>query len=92
CLRDARRLDLVIRLEFRHEMQARALERLEGRRSQISVLGAELPEISIPIRLGHNLAVLVEAACRDQKLRQSGYRADEDFAARQLQAIRDSRA
>jgi len=87
------RADLVIRLEFRHEMLARtpqALERLEGRRGMVRLLNVDLPEISIPIRLGHNLAVLVEAACRDHKLRQSGYRADEDFSARQLRAIHAS--
>ncbi len=87
------RVDLVIRLEFRHEMLARtpqALERLEGRRGTVRLLDVDLPEISIPLRLGHNLAVLVEAACRDHKLRQTGYRADEDFSARQLQAIHAS--
>lgn len=89
----AHRIDLVIRLEFRHEVLARApqaLERLEGRRGTIRVLNVNLPEISIPIRLGHNLAVLVETACRDHKLRQTGYRADEDFSTRQLQAIHAS--
>lgn len=89
----AHRLDLVIRLEFRHEMLARTpqpLERLEGRRGNVRLLGVDVPEISIPIRLGHNLAVLVEAACRDLKLRQTGYRADEDFSVRQQQAIHAS--
>jgi len=87
------RVDLVIRLEFRQEMLARtpqALERLEGRRGTVQLLKIDLPEISIPIRLGHNLAVLVETACRDLKLRQTGYRADEDFSARQQQAIHES--
>lgn len=81
-------LDLVINLEFRHEQQRDAQERLEGRRSLCSILNVDLPEVSMPIRLGHNLAVLVEAACRDQLLRLRGYRADEDFAARQMNAIR----
>lgn len=87
------RLDLIIQLEFRHEAPAResqALERLIGRRTHRTILGVEIPEISIPIRLGHNLAVLAEAACRDLKLRRQNYRADEDFVARQLKAIEDS--
>lgn len=87
------RLDLVIRLEFRQDALKRqpgALERIEGRRTQRDILGTEVPEISIPIRLGHNLAVLVEAACRDLKLRQQHYRADEDFVSHQLEAIRKS--
>lgn len=86
-------LDLVIRLEFRHEALKRephAVERIEGRRSSIEVLGIAVPEISIPIRLGHNLAVLVEAACRDLKLRKRNYRADEDFVARQLRKIQEA--
>ena len=85
-------LQLIVHLEMRSERIAvpPALERLHGRRGQREVLGMAVPEISIPIRLGHNLAVLVEAACRDFKLRQAGYRADEDFAARQLQAIKDA--
>lgn len=82
-------LDLVIRLQFRGDAQMQALERLEGRRSTVRILGVEVAEISIPIRLGHNLAVLVEVACRDHKLRQTGYRADEDFSARQLKAIQN---
>lgn len=90
CLLEQHRLDLVVRLEFRTELQRHPHERLEGRRSICRILDLDLPEISIPIRLGHNLAVLVEAACRDQHLRLGGYRADEDFAKRQLQAIQDS--
>lgn len=87
------RIDLIIRLEFRQEIPdhtQQALERLEGRRKTVRLLDVDLPEISIPIRLGHNLSVLVEAACRDHKLRQTGYRADEDFSARQSQAIHAS--
>lgn len=84
-------LDLVIHLEFREtalQREAQPLERLEGRRSELEVLGRPVPQISLPIRLGHNLAVLVEAACRDLRLRQRGYRADEDLVARQLDMIR----
>lgn len=86
-------LDLVIRLEFRHEVlrEQRALERIEGRRSCASILGQQVPEVSIPIRLGHNLAVLVESACRDLTLRKQHYRADEDLVARQLLAIQKNR-
>ncbi len=88
-----RRLDLVIQLQFRQDAVSRVAqpqERIEGRRASRQIAGVHIPEISIPIRLGHNLAVLVEAACRDLKLRQRNYRADEDFVARQLKAIQKS--
>ncbi len=64
------------------------MERISGRRGERELLGLKVPEVSIPLRLGHNLAVLVEAACRDLKLRRGGYRADEDLSHRQLTAIR----
>ncbi len=74
-------LDLVIDLGVRAE--ATAEERLHGRRHLYSVLGLSVPEISLPRRVGHNLAVLVEAACRDHRLRLSGYSADDDLMERQ---------
>lgn len=82
-------IDLVIELDPPRPTES-GLERLTGRRGTRTLLGVEVPEISIPIRLGHNLAVLVEAACRDLKLRRRGYHADEDLAQRQLRAIRKS--
>ena len=86
-------LHLIVQLEMRSERIAvpPALERLHGRRGAREIMGVSVPEISIPIRLGHNLAVLVEAACRDHLLRENGYRADDDLAARQLQAIKASK-
>ena len=83
-------LDLVITLDAPGPSPDVGLERLTGRRSERELLGKRIPEISIPIRLGHNLAVLVEAACRDLKLRRRGYRADEDLTHRQLAAIHRS--
>ena len=68
------------------------MERISGRRSECELLGLKVPEVSIPLRLGHNLAVLVETACRDQQIRNGGYRADRDFAARQLRAIRQTQS
>ncbi len=81
------KLDLVLRLEAPRVAWDSGLERLGGRRSTATILGVELPEITIPIRLGHNLAVLVEAACRDLHLRLGGYRADVDLIERQSREI-----
>lgn len=88
-LRKSAPLDLTIELDAPPQAIS-GMERLSGHRGSREILGLQVPEISIPIRLGHNLAVLVEAACRDLKLRRNGYRADEDFSRRQLDAIRRS--
>ncbi|HEY1076480.1 MAG TPA: hypothetical protein VGE51_07300 [Fontimonas sp.] len=89
CLRQMTPLDLIIALDALPLQGDTGIERLSGRRGTREVLGIEIAEISIPIRLGHNLAVLVEAACRDLKLRRDGYHADEDLTRRQLLAIKN---
>ncbi|MEQ1437898.1 hypothetical protein AAG565_00915 [Fontimonas sp. SYSU GA230001] len=80
-------LDLLIALDLPQTRAETGLERLSGRRGSRTVLGVEVPEVFIPIRLGHNLAVLVEAACRDLILRRRGYHADDDLSRRQLREI-----
>ncbi len=66
---------------------ATAEERLNGRRGVCVLLGVHVAEISLPRRVGHNLAVLVEAACRDHRLRRAGYNACDDLVARQALQI-----
>ena len=85
CVIAAAPLDLVIDLGVRAETSAE--ERLHGYRGSYTVLGVTVPEISLPRRVGHNLAVLVEAACRDHRLRLSGYRADDDLVERQRRRL-----
>jgi serine kinase of HPr protein (carbohydrate metabolism regulator) len=82
-------LDLVIDLGVRAE--ATAEQRLHGRRGSYNLLGVAVPEISLPRGVGHNLAVLVEAACRDHRLRLSGYCADDDLMERQRRQMDKSR-
>lgn len=78
-------LDLVV--ELGAGAAGAAEERLHGRRGVFTLLGAEIAQISLPAHLGHNSAVLVEAACRDHLLRKSGYRADQDLIARQRRLL-----
>lgn len=78
---EAAPLDLIVDLGTRGA--ATPEERLGGRRSRREVLGEQIVEISLPKRVGHNLAVLVETACRDHRLRRAGYDASLDLIERQ---------
>jgi serine kinase of HPr protein (carbohydrate metabolism regulator) len=91
ALRARTNLELVIELDLPEALSDSGLERLSGRRGARAILGVDVAEISIPIRLGHNLAVLVEAAARDHQLRSRGYHADADLSARQLRAMKVKR-
>ena len=78
-------LDLVIDLGTRSDTTPE--ERLGGRRSVVTVLGQPVPQIALARRVGHNLAVLVETACRDHRLRLAGYDASADLIERQAQRL-----
>ena len=56
--------------------------RLQGTRGYRRILDVPIPEISLPIAPGRNLAVLVECAVRDYLQRLQGYLADQDLAER----------
>lgn len=52
-----------------------------------NILGLDIPEVTLPVAPGRNLAVIVEAAARNHLLNMNGYNAAEDFIERQHQAI-----
>jgi len=51
------------------------------------ILGVKIPERTIPVAPGRNLAVLVEAAVRAQILRSGGYSAPRDLVEKQSRAL-----
>lgn len=51
------------------------------------VLGVNVPRRTIPVAPGRNMAVLVEAAIRDQILRAGGYSASKDLVQKQADAM-----
>jgi len=62
-------------------------DRLEGTYTTRRILNHDIPEITLPVAPGRNLAVLVETAARNHILRMSGYKASEDFVQRQARFI-----
>lgn len=82
-----RRIDFMLELRPVEQAPVDYRARLAGLRRSEALLDCDLPTICLPVRVGHNLATLVEAACRDQWLRLGGHRAEEVFAHRQQQAI-----
>lgn len=78
-----KQLGLIIRLVRPEDPGPPEIDRLSGSRQHRSILDTALPEVTLPIAPGRNLAVLVEAACRDQLLRLQGYSSDADLVNRQ---------
>jgi HPr kinase/phosphorylase len=82
-------LHLVVHLATISHSRMQEIDRLMGTRRMQRMLEIEVPEIELPVAPGRNLAVLVEAAARNQILYNTGYNAAEDFIARQQRLMQD---
>lgn len=74
--------------DFSKDMADLAGDRIGEPSGTRTVLGVNVPERTIPVAPGRNMAVLVEAAVRDQILRAGGYSASADLVSKQAEALR----
>ncbi|WP_129723673.1 HPr(Ser) kinase/phosphatase [Xylanivirga thermophila] len=70
-------LDLVIYLEFWDEKKE--YDRLGLSEEYTDILGVKLPKLVIPVRPGRNLAIIVEVAARNWRLKKLGYNAAKEL-------------
>jgi HPr kinase/phosphorylase len=80
-------LRLIVRLEPMSKKQLLQLDRLEGSHHSKKILDIDIPEITLPVAPGRNLAILLECAARNHSLISSGYNAAEEFIAYQQYMI-----
>jgi HPr kinase/phosphorylase len=64
-------IDLVINLEFWDEENT--YERLGMDENFTTILGVNVPKLTIPVRPGRNLAIITEVAARNFRLKNMGY-------------------
>ncbi len=82
-------LHFIMHLKRMKLQEIADMERLRGVGRYRNVLGVEIPEITVPVAPGRNLAILVETAVRNHILKLKGYDAAEIFIQRQQQAIEE---
>ena len=81
-------LRLIIRLEIPEKSEVReSHDRLRGDTSTIRVIELDIPSITLQVRAGRNLAVMIEAAVRDFMLRMKGYDATAAFVERHARLL-----
>jgi len=87
ALRRNKTLRMIVNMvQFTPENQHQ-FDRLGTREHTRNMLGLEVPELTLPVAPGRNLAVLVEAAARNHLLKIGGYNSADDFIERQRRAI-----
>lgn len=80
-------LRLIVQLKRLNHQELAGLDRLAGSHTTRTVLEVPIPEVTIPVAPGRNLAILVEAAARNHMLKLQGYDGSAAFIERQQQAI-----
>ncbi len=87
AIKTSKALRLIIELKRMSEEEFIGLDRLEGVRQECTILDVRVPQITVPIVPGRNLAVLVESAVSNQILLMKGYDAARAFIDRQQRVI-----
>jgi HPr kinase/phosphorylase len=90
AIKNSKYLRLIVRLEPLDKQQMQSIDRLEGSYRSRTILETDIPEITIPVAPGRNLAVLLECAARNHSLRMSGYNASQEFINNQQHIIEQS--
>ncbi len=80
AVKDSEKINLVVNLEL--WQQGKNYERLGLDREHTDILGIELPSVTIPVRPGRNLAVIIEIAAMNNRQQRMGYNAAAELSSR----------
>ncbi len=92
AVRRKKDLHLILNMRAMSDEELTSLDRLGGDQSVRLIQGVTVPQITVPVAPGRNLAILVEAAVRHHSLRLRGYDAAVDFTERQARMMDTGKA
>ncbi|MBE7023229.1 MAG: HPr(Ser) kinase/phosphatase [Ruminococcaceae bacterium] len=85
AVKDTEKIDLVIQLEV--WQKGKQYDRLGLADNYTEILGIDIPSLTIPIRPGRNLAVILEIAAMNNRQRRMGYNAAEELNSRLMEQM-----
>ncbi|MBQ5661479.1 MAG: HPr(Ser) kinase/phosphatase [Clostridia bacterium] len=77
AVKETERVDLVIQLE--NWVEGKMYDRLGMEEESINILGLDVPSITVPVRPGRNLAIILEIAAMNNRQKRMGYNTAEEF-------------
>lgn len=77
AVKETERIDLVINLE--PWVQGKMYDRLGLDDQKMDILGIKIPSITIPVKPGRNLAIILEIAAMNNRQKKMGYNTAEEF-------------
>ena len=79
---DDNKIDLEIELE--RWQDGKEYDRVGDEGSTEEILGVKIPKIVIPVSPGRNLAIIIEVAARNFRLKSMGYDAAEELISKSI--------
>ena len=79
---DEKMIQLIIQLE--NWQQGKEYDRIGDEMSTASYFGISVPKLTIPVSPGRNLAIIIEVAARNFRLKSMGYDASEELITRSI--------
>ena len=77
AVKETEKIDLVINME--PWIQGKMYDRLGLEDQNVDILGIKIPSITIPVRPGRNLAIILEIAAMNNRQKMMGYNTAEEF-------------
>ena len=77
AIRDRKEIQLVVELE--EWDSSKNYDRLGSEDHYIELLGVNVPMLTIPVKLGRNIPILIETAAMNERLKSMGYHAAREF-------------
>ena len=78
AVKETEKINLVIQLE--NWVEGKMYDRLGMDEETIDILGINIPSITIPVRPGRNLAIILEVAAMNNRQKRMGYNTAEEFS------------
>ena len=85
AVKETERVDLVIQLE--NWVEGKMYDRLGMEEESINILGLDVPSITVPVRPGRNLAIILEIAAMNNRQKRMGYNTAEEFNKQLMQQM-----
>ena len=85
AVKETEKIDLVINLEL--WVEGKMYDRLGLDEEKIDILGNQVPSITIPVKPGRNLAIILEIAAMNNRQKKMGYNTAEEFNKRLMEQI-----
>ena len=85
AVKDTEKIDLIINLE--QWINGKMYDRLGLDNEKMDILGIEIPSITIPVKPGRNLAIILEIAAMNNRQKRMGYNTAEEFNKRLLEQM-----